>query len=137
MRKARGWGLAGLLIVGLLGLVLLARPSSTARPDLSPGAPVDRVPGGILVDLDDGLDEADVAALERRFGIDLRLNSKHSDDENLYRADAGARADELVQALSALDEVENAEIEGMYRMSSPPEQADDDGAPPDRWHFAP
>lgn len=142
MGKVRVWGIGGLVALVLLGLVFLAQPSGgPGRFDAGTGAPDEVVPGGILVDLDDDLEEADVQGIERRFGIDLRLNSIHSDPENLYRADVGGRATELVRALSELDGVEAAELEGMYRISEPPGAAEGEEPPPgetpDRWRFTP
>jgi len=138
MGKVRVWGIAGLVVAVLLGLVFLAQPSGgPGRLDLGPGAPGEVVPGGILVNLDDDLEEADVQAIERRFGIDLRLNSIYSDPENLYRADVGGRAQELVQALSEVDGVEDAEVEGLYRISDQGDEPPPGEAPPDRWRFSP
>ncbi|MBI2893451.1 MAG: S8 family serine peptidase [Deltaproteobacteria bacterium] len=143
MGSKKVWGVVALVAAILAGLVFLARPER-GPADLGGGPPEAAVEGGILVDLDDDVSPATVRSLEARYGIDLKLNSAFSGPEQLYRADVGDRAAELVRELGAEDDVENVEIEGMYRIPSPPSfatsgatTASAEGEAPDRWHFVP
>src|SRR5262245_32118724 len=66
-------------------------------------------PDDILVDLDDDADDADVAALERAYGIDLQLVSSQSEDERFYRAHVDPmRRDALLAELESRDLVDIA-----------------------------
>jgi serine protease len=57
--------------------------------------------GGLVVDLRDDATEADVRAIETRFGVDLEPNSIHAADEKLLRADVAdaSQARRIAEAL--------------------------------------
>ncbi len=64
----------------------------------------------VLVNLEDDRDDAE-AALEAKFGFDLKLNSAHADDDNLFITKVpGSMAAALVADLGDDDGVEYAEI---------------------------
>jgi serine protease len=85
-----------------------AAPSPTQGADLAPGT--------LLVDLVDGASAQDVAGLERRYGIDLELNSVYSEEAQLQRARVDeARLSSLVEQLGRDSLVESAERDGMYQ----------------------
>jgi serine protease len=72
-------------------------------------------PDEILVDLVDHATDADVAALEREFGIELRLVSPQSEDERFYRATVDPmRRDALIAELQGRGIVEIAEPDATY-----------------------
>jgi serine protease len=114
--RKRGGGLLWILVI--LAVALLwwyLRPAGTGGADEAAMA-ADRVaavdvdPDTILVDLVDDASDAQVAAIERDFGIDLELVSDQSLDERFYRAHVDpARQAELIAALQARPEVEVAE----------------------------
>lgn len=72
-------------------------------------------PDDILVDLKDDVDDGDVEAIEREFGIDLVLVSDQSEDERFYRAHVSPmRQASLLEALSKHSDVEIAEPDSLY-----------------------
>ncbi|MCA9669114.1 MAG: peptidase S8 [Myxococcales bacterium] len=69
----------------------------------------------LLVDLKNDVDEATVAKLQKRFGLRLKLNSRFSKPERLYRAKVSrARLSKLIAELRAHPAVENAELDMVY-----------------------
>jgi serine protease len=67
----------------------------------------------ILINLDDDRDDLE-AVLERRYGIDLRLNSVYADPENLFLADVPtADVPALLARIAAEEGVEHAEVNGL------------------------
>ena len=76
----------------------------------------------VLIDLDDDDDDLE-RALEREYGIDLRLNSRHADAANLFRAQVPEqRVESLLSALASRPGVEAAERDGIveaFALSSP------------------
>jgi serine protease len=117
--KRRGW-----IWVLVILLVLLVwwwwRPAPDngrhVVDDLDVAVAVDESdPDDILVDFQDDLADAEVAALERELGIDLVLVSNHSHDEQFYRAHVDpARRDALLARLSSDARVETAEPDAVY-----------------------
>lgn len=82
---------------------------SGAPPDLSSTDPDD-----VLIDLKDAVSDADVAAIEARYGIDLVLVSRQSEDERFYRAHVDpARRDALLAELARDPRVEIAEPDAL------------------------
>lgn len=72
----------------------------------------------VLIDLRDDASAAQVAALERRFGLDLVLISDQAKDEQVYRAKVDpARRDALLEALAATPGVEVAEPDATFALS--------------------
>jgi serine protease len=123
--KPKRGGLVWLLVLLAVVMVwLFFRPAGmdTAEPtdstDPAHGALVDS--DDILVDLRDDASEADVAALEREFGIDLVLVSSQSEDERFYRArvDPASQYD-IVSQLEGHPDVEIAEPDAVYSLSPP------------------
>jgi serine protease len=104
----------------------------------------------IIVDADDGLSDEDVKRLGAAAGVDLVLNSVHSDDANLYIAWVDTdQAKRVLDAINITPGVESAEINmmmsipgalpvtGMHPSDVP---ADSAGKPNDplyqyQWHF--
>lgn len=88
-----GWIKVGMtLALGVTGwpLVQPLLPQAPLRPVLSPmaGKPApSEIPGQIVVDVKDSLSNADLDAMDRKYGVDFKLNSIHADDENLMIAD--------------------------------------------------
>ncbi len=120
--KPKRGGLVWLLVLLAVVLVwLFFRPAGmdtaevTDSNDPAYGYLVDS--DDILVDLRDDASEADVAALERDFGIDLQLVSSQSEDERFYRAHVDpARQYDLVSQLKGRSEVEIAEPDAVYNL---------------------
>ncbi len=79
------------------------------------------VPGQIVVDARDSLSDADLDALDRKYGVDFRLNSVHADDENLLIADVtpGTEA-ALLERLRKDPAVEAAEPMHRYSINWTP-----------------
>ncbi len=74
-------------------------------------------PDDVLVDLRDELSDAEVADVERRYGIDLQLVSAQSHDEQFYRAHVDpARRDALLNELARDGRVETAEPDAVYSL---------------------
>jgi serine protease len=123
--KPKRGGLVWLLVLLAVVMVwLFFRPAGmdTAEPtdstDPAHGALVDS--DDILVDLRDDASEADVAALERAFGIDLVLVSSQAEDERFYRARVDpARQYDIVSQLEGHPDVEIAEPDAVYSLSPP------------------
>jgi serine protease len=118
--KKRG-GLIWLLV--LLAVILVwwfFRPAGMdGAPDREDPATADLYadPDDILVDLVDGASAADVASLEREFGIRLELVSPQSEDERFYRAAVDPmRQGALIAALSKNPLVEIAEPDATYSL---------------------
>ncbi len=80
-----------------------------------PAAP-DRVPGELLVDLRDDATDADVAAIEQRFGIDLQEIGPENREVRVMRAEVGDRDEAaLTSELSKDGLVEQVEPNYLYR----------------------
>ena len=132
----------------LLGLAL-----ATAAPSLASASP----PGAlskagkiqIVVDAHDALSDEDVRKLGRAAGVDLALNSVHSDEANLYVAWVDAdRADQVMEAIRRTPGVESAEPNALLTIPEPlgdtlaaaPRDAAANSKPNDplyqyQWHF--
>lgn len=66
----------------------------------------------LIVNLADDRDDLE-GILEARYGFDLKLNSVHADDDNLFLVSVdAARADQLIREISAVPGVETAERDG-------------------------
>lgn len=121
MKNRRTLLLATLLVI-LLAIIALYSRRPTAGTEESPdiARPVDLTAldaDELLVDLVDDATPEQVAELERRYGIDLRHNSAHSDDAEVNVADVSPeRLPALVEALRREPLVEAAEENGLYRM---------------------
>ncbi len=67
----------------------------------------------ILVNLDDDRDDLE-ALLEERFGFDLRLNSPHADDDNLFIVSVPRdEAPGVISEIAAVEGVETVEVNNM------------------------
>jgi serine protease len=121
-KKNRG-GIFWLLV--LLAVILVwwfFRPSGAMDPAQAPDDPADVAafgdPDDILLDLDDDASSAEIAALEKDFGIDLELVSPQSADEQFYRAHVDPmRRDALIAELSDRQVVDIAEPDALYGLS--------------------
>lgn len=81
-------------------------------------------PDDILLDLRDDVSDADVAAIERQYGIVLELVSRQSLDERFYRAHVDpARRDALIDALAKDPRVEIAEPDAEMHLVDVPDDA--------------
>jgi len=76
----------------------------------------------LVVDLVDDASVADERAIEAKLGgIDLRLNSIHAEDDQLYIADvSAAQLPSLIEALAGDDRVEHVEANAIYRATGKP-----------------
>jgi serine protease len=89
----------------------------------------------VLVDLDNDISDAELRALERKYGIKLRPNSAHSIGERLYRslrARQGQNLKRLIERLRKEPLVEAAEPDMLYGIPPLEREAtrfDADGAP--------
>lgn len=114
-KRKRGNLLWLLVLVAVVVAWWYLTPSGTtgatqAQIEADRAAMLDTDPDDILVDLRDDASDADVAEIERRFGIDLVLVSDQSLDERFYRAHVPPhRRDALIAELSKHPEVELAE----------------------------
>ena len=121
--KAKRGSLVWLLVLLAVVLVWLffrpagmdkAEPTDSSDPSFAVWADSD----DILVDLRDDVTDADVASLERTFGIHLSLVSDQSLDERFYRAHVDpAREYDLVAQLETRPEVEIAEPDALYTLT--------------------
>jgi len=129
MRRLAVWSatFAAIALVAFMGRPGPSRVGEAEDDVARPEADVFRSTGEVLVDLDDSWSEADVEMLEVRLGIDLRLNSRYSDDANLYRTVAPAN---VVHALGREEGVEAVEVEGAWEMLG-------EDIPDDRTHMKP
>jgi serine protease len=119
MRKTRQLVLAAILIVLLVILTLYEhRPTAGTEqaPAIdAPAGPAGLAPGRLLVDLVDDVTAEQVADLERRYGIDLQLNSVHAEDDQLQVAAVSeARIHHVIDQLRREGAVEVAERDGLY-----------------------
>ncbi len=109
-----------LLIVALVAVWIYFQPAddnglSDAAIEADRVAAIGADLDDILVDLDDDVDDQDVAQIERELGIDLVLVSDQSLDERFYRAHVSSvRQAELLEALSNHPDVEIAERDASY-----------------------
>ncbi len=111
-----------LLLVAMVAIWIYFRPAedngvSNAQLEADRMAAIDYAdPDDILVDLKDDVDDGDVEAIEREFGIDLVLVSDQSKDERFYRAHVSpTRQAKLLKGLSQHGDVEIAEADSMYQ----------------------
>jgi serine protease len=71
----------------------------------------------IIVDFNDDVSPERVAEVGARFGLDLRLVSKQSEDERMYRATVDpARRDVILAELAKLGDIETAEPDATYHL---------------------
>ncbi len=120
-------------LMGAAAVATLTLIASMAIADDFNGSPV--VNGDlvqIVVDADDGLSDAEVKEIGQGLGIDLTLNSVHSDPANLYIAWVPqSRLEAVLDAIEGVDGIEYAE---------PNMRVEAFGAPNDplyqyQWHF--
>lgn len=110
-----------LLLVAMVAVWIYFHPAddngaSNAQIEADRVAAIGADPDDILVDLKDDIDDGDVEAIEREFGIDLVLVSDQSEDERFYRAHISPmRQESLLAALSKHSDVEIAEPDSMYQ----------------------
>jgi serine protease len=136
MPPPRGSGLKRNLLWLLLLLVVIAiwwwwkPPKDNGRAlDATDSAVAaqDGDPDDILVDLEDNLSDAQVAALARQYGLSLTLVSHQSHDEQFYRAHVDASQEGAILAALAKDpRVETAEPDAEYQLVDPPAAAEVD-----------
>ncbi len=121
MKKRRHLILAAILVLIVIVWALHDRGSAVGldqapRPD-QPVGPAAGAPGALLVDLVDGVSQEQIAELEQRYGIDLELNSRYSEDAQLQIASVSERRiATLIESLRQEEVVEVAERDGLYRV---------------------
>jgi serine protease len=124
--KRRGSGFIWLLV--LLAVLLVWwfwRPPASHHHGAQAVGAADRYEGAdadeIIVDFKDDDSAARVAEVGARFGIDLQLVSKQSEDERMYRAKVDpARRDELIDQIAKLPDVEIVEPDATYQLLDDP-----------------
>lgn len=133
MHKSRILPLA--LVTSLSALVASSAHAETVRSETPEdfAATYDDFADDLAVDVKDGLSDAEIQALGRDYGIDLRDNSPaQKDDANIAVAHvARGRIGDLVERLSHDPRVERAEAMGELRASFVP----DDPKYSEQWHL--
>jgi serine protease len=99
------WVMAIALLITGAPLLMALRPTGPlqVRPDAVDSAELTTVPGEIVVDAKDSLTDAQLADLERRYGVDLRYNSVASAADKVLVADVDPNTEESLLAALAKD----------------------------------
>jgi serine protease len=120
---------AALLLVSAIPMVLTWRSPASPAPSAPPtdvGGEIGSAPRAVVVDLKDDATAEDVARLEQETGLDLELNSAHSDPAQLMRAElpasgsegpdgGGAGTQAVLAELRSDPAVEYAEPDHLYK----------------------
>lgn len=140
MKNRRNLLLAALLVIIVAAWVFYGRgPQVGLEQNPDPNQPIGsavEAPGALLVDLVDDVSASQVAELEQRYGIDLELNSAHSEEAQLQIAAVGeSRLRSLVEQLRREEVVEVAERDGMYQAQGWFTYEPDDPLYQHQWHM--
>jgi serine protease len=140
MKKWRHLTLPALLVLLVAALAYFEhQPTAGVEQPLHPNQPLGPAagaPGALLVDLVDDVTDEQIAELERRYNIDLRHNSVHSEEYELHIADVSeARIHTLVEQLRREPTVEVAERDGLYRTTGWFDYEPNDPSYQYQWHM--